>query len=553
MAKKLKNRIEDFDRLIKNSIHQNGVLDKLAFYFYGLFWILRAKFVFKNVSANKNIDKKILILAIRAIPSTNLVYFDAIFAQAFRLLGCDVKMLYCDGFMDSCDADTAFRNQKAQCFVCNKCGKSVKKTMAVDDLSISYKDYISDSEVSEIKKEVGKLSNEELLNYNYLGVDVSSHAKASAARYFLYGKIDLSKDSPVLREKLVYSMIAAKIAQNVINKENPDTIIMLHGIYSTWGPFLSYFRLKGRETYVYDNKLSRFGNFTFFHNCEAFKTFGQSWADFKDLSKEEESEINAYLNERFKGKVGEYLMYKGDFEDPERTKILKSLFRDNYKRRYVLFPNVGWDGSIKGDISNIFDDMFDWVDKTVEFFKEHKDYQLIIKSHPAELIFVSQGKNKSIAEYIIERHSPLPSNITILMPDTPLKAYDLIGPDIVSITYDGTIGLELGTLGLPAIVVSETHYGTAGVAKKIETKEDYFNLIENPNELIEFAKKNINLAKKYAYFYFFKSMVRVPFYRNDRWSTIDWSKINKELFKEDSNLIKICRRIINNQDVINPL
>ena len=88
---------------LKSFIHQNNILDKIAFSVYGLFWLIRAKYSFKklkNIASGEKRNKKILILAIRTIPSTNLVYFDAVFghgldrqviAQHLGLPGCIQK------------------------------------------------------------------------------------------------------------------------------------------------------------------------------------------------------------------------------------------------------------------------------------------------------------------------------------------------------------------------------------------------------------------------------------------------------------------------------
>ncbi len=568
----MKKKLENFWEKITIFIHKYDSLDKMAFFIYGLFWIARAKIVFRDlrkgppnatvpgISDSLKKKNKILVLAIRAIPSTNLVYFDAIFGHGFYRAGSDVLMLYCDGLMDSCDADTVFRNQKAQCSACRKLGPSVKKYLGLEQLQcIFYRDYILSEDISEIKTKVAELDKSQLLDFQYMGVNVGVHAKVATIRFFLYGRINLSnpKEESVFREKLVYAMIAVKVASNIIEKEKPDTIFMLHGIYSSWGPFLSYFRNQGKDTYVYDNKLSKLGYFTFHHNCEPYKIFGQeAWLDFSrfPLKKEEESQLKSYLDKRFKGKLGEYLMYKGDFGDSNaKNSILKSLFKGNYARRYVMYPNVAWDGNIKGYTSEVFEDMFDWLDKTVEFFKKNRNYQLIIKSHPAEII--TDKCNTSVATYMEERHGPLPENIVVLKPDVAIKAYDLANPDILSITYDGTIGLELALSGLPVLVAGDSHYREAGAVKKIETLNEYYKLLKNPGELISFTKEHIELAKKYAYFYFFKSMVRVPFYREDKWSVIDWKKLENvnELFSPNGDLMKICEKIINKKDVIDPL
>ena len=564
---KIKNIAENFFQKIKDFVHGHDWLDRTAFFLYGILWIIRGKIIFRGL--RKNVSKlssgktqkksKILVLAIRAIPSTNLVYFDAMFGHGFRRAGCEVLMLYCDGLNDSCDADTVFRNQKAQCFSCTKLGCAVKKSLALEHLRcVSYGDFITDADISDIKRKAMELKTNQLLGYQYLGVDVGVHAKVATIRFFLDGRMDFNdpKQEAVFRKKLIYAMISTKVASNIIKKEEPDTIFMLHGIYSSWGPFLSYFKQNGKDTYVYDNKLSKLGYFTFHHNAEPYKIFGQkAWLDFNrsPLKKEEESQLKDYLDGRFKGKLGEYLMYKGDFDDQnEKNSMIKSLFKKSYKRRYILYPGVAWDGSIKGYTSEVFEDMFDWLDKTVDFFKKNKNYQLIVKSHPAEII--TDKCNTSVVAYLEEKHGTLPENIIVLKPDVAIKAYDLMSPDVISITYDGTIGLEVAVLGFPVLVAGDSHYREAGVVKKLETLDEYYKLLENPGELVSFARSHIELAKKYAYFYFFKSMVRVPFYREDKWSVIDWKKIASEkLFSKENDFMKICEKIAEKQDIINPL
>ncbi len=87
------------------------------------------------------------------------------------------------------------------------------------------------------------------------------------------------------------------------------------------------------------------------------------------------------------------------------------------------------------------------------------------------------------------------------------------------------------------------------------SKKEYKELIDNPKELISFAKNNVKLAKKYAYFYFLKLSIKIPFYREDKWSTIDWKTLSDvdKLLDTDSQIIKICQKIKNREDVLNPL
>jgi hypothetical protein len=466
-------------------------------------------------------------------------------------------MLYCDGVLDSCDADTVFRNQKLQCFLCKNLGCFLKNSLGLD--FISYRDYLSDSDIREIKEKVKNLDVEELLDYNYLGVNVGVHAHSSAIRYFLFGKLDLvdATQVAILRKKLIYAMITTKIAERIYLKEKPNAVFMLHGGYSTWGPFRDYFRSKNVDTIIYSNMPPRFGHFIFNRNNRANEIVSaKDWLTFSHLplTEREEKEIDVFFAKRFRGEIGDQKMYEKNFNpNLEKTSILESFLKNKYSWRYIMYPNLAWDVGIEGKVSEIFEGVFDWIDTTIEFFKRKPDYQLIIKPHPAELIW--EKCSKGIVDYIKEKHGSLPDNIILLDPNIPLTPYDLIDSRSVGLTFNGTIGLELAIAGIPVITVSYIHYREVGITKKINTLNEYFRLLENPEELISFAKKNWGLAKKYAYFYFFKSMLRIPFYRDDKWSTIDWDVVGdvKKLLDDDSNIIKICKKIINKEDIVAPL
>ncbi|MDD5145727.1 MAG: hypothetical protein PHF44_02710 [Candidatus Pacebacteria bacterium] len=547
---------------LKNFVKGHDNVYKIVLIFWGFFWITRARIIFskiKRIAKQEALPKnshKVLILAIRSIPTTNLVYFDAVFGHAFKKLGCAVKMLYCDGFLNSCDANTVFYNQKPQCFVCKTLGPQVRNSLGLD--CIFYRQYVSDSDIKDIKEKVAKLNTAEMLNYEYLGVNVGIHAQSSAVRYFLFGSLNLDnpKEVEMLKEKLILAMIATKVASNIVEKEKPDRLFLLHGVYSTWAPFLDYFRKEGIDTIVYMNMSQRIGNFLFRRNNRAndIMDVKDKWLDFSriPLTAREEEKVDSYFKQRLLGITPDQGMYAKNFDNTDKEKSLQKLAPENkYSRRYVLYANVAWDCAIEGQISNIFKDVFSWIDTTIEFFKKNKNYQLIIKSHPAELIW--EGSSKTMADYIFEKHGSLPDNITILKPDAPFSAYNLVTSDTVGLVFNGTAGLELAVLGMPVLVVADVvHYKNAGVVYQISTPKEYLDLLENPGPAISFAKENIKLAKKYAYFFLFKSMIRIPFYREDQWSVIDWRALSdpKKLLDREGYIMQICKKIVNGEDII---
>ena len=308
---------------------------------------------------------------------------------------------------------------------------------------------------------------------------------------------------------------------------------------------------------MYGNMPSRFGYFTFYRNKEISTISAEkTWNIFKTLplTKEEEASSDAYFSKRIGGKDGDQKMYEKNFTPTVQTEqLLKTLSGKGFKKRFVMYTNLAWDVFIEGDEGKIFTDVFDWIDKTIAFFKHRKEYQLIIKPHPGELMWdkTSQG----IKDYILEKFPDLPKNIVLLAPDVPLTAYDLLTEKAIGLVFNGSLGLDLATLGIPALVSANIHYKDAGVVYPIDTISAYLSLLDNPKPLFSFAKKHITLAKKYAYFYYYKTMVRIPFYRSDVWSTIDWKVManTKKLLAPRSPLVKIAMLMIKGEDIVNPM
>jgi len=542
---------------IRNLKNRYAILWKTYWLLVTLPVIIRAGRIFSKIKyAQQTRGCKVIVFSVRTIPGANLTYFDSIFAHGFRKLGCDVKMLICDGLLDSCDVDTVYQDQKKECYYCNRLRPLVKNATRLD--YISFGQYISQSDIEEIEQTVARLDFDTCSNYQYLGVDVGKYARSAAIKFFLTGWLDMDEPQHLatLRKKLVYSMIMTRIASNLYAEEKPDRILMLHGIYATWGPFADFFINKGVDVVVYAKMVARFGNYLFTRNTREFELMAEgTWAEFKKtpLTDEEEAEIDAYLSARFKGALGERLIYEKNIDPAsDRQARLAALSDDGYSRRYALYPNLAWDACVEGRGSTAFNDLFTWLKTTIDYFREHTDYQLIIKLHPAELVW--EKGTRSVAEYIADRYPDLPDNITMLMPDTPLTAYDLIAPSTICLTYGGTIGLELATQGVPVLAGGNAHYIDAGVIRKIENVEEYMRLLDNPAELSEFARKNQGLAKKYAYFYYLRLMINIPFYREDGFGKIDWEAMKhiNELLDDNGTVMQICKRIIGKEDIVLP-
>ncbi len=543
---------------LKEFAHRYTIIETIVFFAWGFFTIIRFHRIFKKIKHDPpSKNYRVLVFSVRSFPVPGLIYFEAFFAHAFSRLRAIAKMVFHDNVLTSTDAETVFRPEVAQARVSSFLGPLLKR--ALNTQNLSYRDYIAKKDIQEIHAILADLPAKDFESYTYLGVNVGLHAKASTVRYFLSGKIDLSspKHRELFKEKLYNAMVSTKVATNLIKKEKPNLLFLLHGIYATWGPMLECFRNHGVDTIMYGNRPSRFGHFVFYRNAKINNIVSErAWEAFKKtpLTKKEEQAVDKYFGKRFEGRDNDQKMYERNFDRREKKdELLKSISDEPYEKRFVIYSNLLWDVSVEGHESKFFDDAFEWLDETINFFKARQEYQFIVKPHPGELVW--DKTSESVYGYVLKTHSPLPKNIIVLPPNVSLTAYDLITPKTVGIVFNGSLGLDFANFGVPVLTVAEIHYKNAGVVYSMATKQQYLSLLNDPEKAETFAKSHVKLAKKYAYFYYYKAMIRIPCYRDDSWSSFDWKVMRKpnNLLSDSSPLIKVCKKIMNGEDILNPL
>lgn len=550
-------------KIIKKIIHKSKVLEWLACFGLSLFYIGRAYFIFRKIKPTPATRQQtVIITTILTFPITNLVYFDAIFGHAFQRAGATVKILFHDGVLPSYEGGTIRRNISAYQNISNWLKTPLKKALRITTLS--YKDFLSDGDIDQLKKEIDDLSPDDYVDYQISGIAVGAQARASAIRYLLTGNVDLAdpKHQQIFKEKLFGAAINATVATRLINREKPDMMFISHGLYSTWGPFLEACQKNQVEAVIHNQTAFHFGAYNFARNQTEFTIVSKgSWDQFKahPLTAEQNQEIEQYLQKRITGSICDQKMFQQNYNyQTKKNTLLAKIFNPSrpFARTYALYPGLAWDAVLFEREAAFFENLFAWIDATIKFFQSNLNLQLVIKPHPAELVW--EPGTKSIYTYIQEKFAgQLTDNITVLPPDTPLNAYDLVTQkNVIGITYNGTIGLEMASQGLPVIVVGHSHYtDTDQVVYQIKDIDHYLRTITDPAELIDYAQRNVNRARQYAYFYFLKIPIQIPFFDLRKWAIIDWSKVKKinQLLAPDGPMGRLAKKMLNHEDIINPI
>ncbi|MFH1772638.1 MAG: hypothetical protein ABH872_07475 [Candidatus Omnitrophota bacterium] len=539
---------------------------KLSVFLYRIKQLLNTeerKYI-KNIALSKRICQpketkaKVIILGLRTFSTHNLSVFDKVLSDSLRHNGADAKVLICDNILESCDIRTiGDLPQKVFCHKCKMERKQYKKMYGNDYLSFSQ--FISLEEIEQARKIVSLLDDKDLINFSYMDVNISLHAIDSTIKYFRKSNFnpENSRHLEVMRHNILQGVISVKVAKNLVDAEKPTHLISLHGCYVSWGPFYDYCKKNKIHVVRYSKAIHKIGYF-------AFVTYGRFatiedknlWSDYreKELSLRQKEEVKEFLYKKKDGKTLDYKLYNTGKEKYAGDVSLQKIMNSNKCKKYVLYANILWDANLEYSGSNIFKDVYDWMFCTIEYFAKLKNHYLLVKPHPGEasVAYTEKGVN----EVIIEHFGKLPENIVLIPKDYPITSFDLMEKECVGITYNGTTGLEHSFFQKPILVGGDISYVDAGAAMKINSRQEYFNFIINPQPLYEYPRQNFDLIERYAYFYYFKLIVPIPFFKKDVWlgHCVDWDKLSdyENFVRKDKVMNHIAASIIRKQAVVCP-
>jgi capsule polysaccharide export protein KpsC/LpsZ len=174
----------------------------------------------------------------------------------------------------------------------------------------------------------------------------------------------------------------------------------------------------------------------------------------------------------------------------------------------LLAANVLGD-SLTLDRQMFSSNMAEWLERTVKYFAEQSDLQLMVRIHPGE----QHTKGPSVADIVNQALQRIPENICLISADDQINTYDLLEIADLGLVYTTTVGLEMAMSGIPVIVVGQTHYGEKGFTFDPKSWEDYFLLLERfaqEQQSLQLTSEQVDLAWRYAYNFFFEFPAPFP-------------------------------------------
>jgi hypothetical protein len=445
------------------------------------------------------------------------VALETVLAVALTLRGARVDILLCDEFLPACQMDKIsmvpaeeFVDDKPvrRCKLCIAKGRAAYEPIGLPILKFSQ--FIKKEQVKNADRISASMSLEQIGSYRLDGLSVGEHAYAGALRYF--GRGDLNGEptgTRVLRRYLKASLLSVYAIQGMLEQNVYDVACFSHGIYVPYGLIGEVCRQRGVRV-VNWNPAYRKHCFIFSHGDTYHHTMiSEATSEWENIpwTCELEKETLGYLKSRWRG-TEDWIWFH---EDPheEISQIAKEVGMDFSRPCIGMLTSVMWDARLHYR-SNAFPNMIEWVLQTIAYFAKRPELQLVIRVHPAEIRGMIPSRQPIIPE--IQRVFPsLPRNVFVIPPESRVSTYVVMNRCNSVIIYNTKTGIEISSMGIPVIVAGEAWIRNKGFSLDASTPTEYFQILDRLPLDRGLNRYKLERARKYAFHFFFRRMVPLPF------------------------------------------
>jgi hypothetical protein len=342
----------------------------------------------------------------------------------------------------------------------------------------------------------------------------------------------VSLDSELYSLRLQRNQAAAHAAFSYLNRHRPDVVILPNGTILEFGVIYQVARFLELPTVTYEFGEQR-DRIWLAHNAEVMRQETTAlWQERKDiaLNQNQQDQVRKLFASRQRASLWENFSRRWQGVPSEGGKQASQLLGLDGRPIVLLATNVIGDSLTLG--RQIFSDsMTTWLERTVRYFANRSDVQLVIRIHPGEMI----THGPSVAD--VARHAlpELPENIHLVSADAKVNTYDLVELAALGLVYTTTVGMEMAMSGVPVIAVGRTHYRGKGFTLDPDSWEGYFKLLDDvlaDPGAFRSSQTQVEQAWNYAYRFFFEYPHPFPWHLVHFWKDLESWPVSKVLSAE---------------------
>ena len=447
------------------------------------------KFVKENIQPKKN---NILIFTERywSIHTAWELYIGKILQNK----NYNVTVIGCGGYNTFCDAFKL--EDQSNSSICINCAYSLKKSCSKFGIKyISMLEFMNNNH--NIKSNIKIDLNKEDLE--------SKIVECSTFRHIRSNNIYDDNYSPTKKKFLKSLNNTNNFFSNFLSTHHFDLFFVLNGQFANSNLLIQYSNLLNRKYITYERgNIKNSLVFSVNNNAVPF-TMKEIFVEYDNyiLNSNDKTKLYNYLNTR--DKVGNGHINFFPIIENNISKITAELNINPNSKIYCLFTNLIWDSAVYGQ-DTIFNNMYEWIKKTIIYFISNPNKHLIIRIHPAETRITWWKTRYTTADFINSNFKNLPSNITIIDSSNTISSYILMKISDIGLIYTSTTGLEMGILNKPVISVANGHYSGLDILYEASSIDHYIKLL---NEINLPMPSQVIKIEKYMFLLYFIKMIKV--------------------------------------------
>ncbi len=430
--------------------------------------------------------------------------FHLLASWALRLKGIPVAYFACHAGMSHCVLGTN-RDDPHKAPPCASCVMQSKALYAgvpskveSQKSGVRWFDFQRDPELA---SQIEKLSVPELSTFQFQGIPLGPLC-LPGLRWILriHHLSDDEATRYLLREYVLSAWNVARQFSKFLDETDPRLVIVFNGQF--FPEATARYLAQQRGLRVVTHEVGLQPATAFFTDGEATAYPIHIPADF-ELSDAQNAKLDAYLAKRFQG---DFTMagvkFWADMKGLDQAFLQRAA---GFKQIVPIFTNVIFDTS-QPHANTVFEDMFDWLDLTLEIIRAHRDTLFVIRAHPDELR-VRKASRETVAGWAESRAIEAEPNVVFVSPQETLSSYELIQRSKFVMIYNSTIGLEASILGAPVLCAGKarfTQYPTVffpQTVDEVRSKTEEFLAAEKIEVPAEF-KRN---ARRFLYYQLYRT------------------------------------------------
>lgn len=332
---------------------------------------------------------------------------------------------------------------------------------------------------------------------------------------------EIDRHSDLFKLRMERNAQAALAALHWMMGNQPQLVIVPNGSILEMGIIYQVARYLGIPTVTYEFGEQR-DRIWFAQDKEVMlQETDDLWAVYKDLplSESELTKVRDLFNSRQRADLWKNFSRRWQVVPSQGAEWVRESLGLDDRPLVLLAANVIGDSLTLGR-QLLSRNMSEWLIKTVKYFAEHPDLQLVVRIHPGE----RYTKGPSVADLVNHSLPDIPENIHLVPADDQINTYDLLELSNLGLVYTTTVGLEMSMSGIPVVVVGNTHYRGKDFTFDPGSWDDYFDLLDrfvlDPDKF-QLTSQQVELAWRYAYRFFFNFPAPFPWPMPRFWKELE--------------------------------